>query len=209
MASLKNSEKRLLLLLGVALFIVANVIGEGIFGRRKAAAKVAIESYNGGIDRDEYRLRNRVDWDNKRLWLNRIQPRYLSEEAAATEVENHIKRVASASGAIIDQSKPTEPVANDSLGYIAVAMKVNISGTPEEVTRFVSYLQSREGFYSVPDVTFSSDRKDPAILRAALTVSRLYSTAPGAEAPVPTGFAGGTSPTVASRILNAVGGGDV
>ena len=76
-----------------------------------------------------------------------------------------------------------------------VALNVNVSGSPEDVTRFVSLLQTREGFYAVPSVTYTTDRRDTSILRCAATVARWYALDSTSSSPAETGggFAATTS----------------
>lgn len=199
MAGLKKSEKRLLILFGLALFVVVNLVADNFFRERKDAAKIAIKEHRKKIVDYEGLLRTSETWDARRGWLSRQQPRFVSEEAAATEIESHINRSAAAAGATIDLSKQIEPVfANH---YVQVAFEVSASGSDAEVTRFLSLLQSREGFYAIPGVSLVTDRKDPSILRGKLTVARWYSNAPSTpvEAPPAIGVADANSVGIANR----------
>lgn len=173
MAGLKKSEKRLLILFGLALFVVINLIADNIFRERKEVAKMAIIEHRKKITDYEGLLLTRDTWDARRSWLAKLQPHYVSEEAAATEIENHVTRSAAAAGASIDRRKPAEPVFTGD--YTQVALEVTASGSDAEVTRFLSLLQGREGFYAIPNVSLITDRKDPSILRAKMTVARWYS----------------------------------
>jgi hypothetical protein len=198
-AGLKKSEKRLLIMFGLALFVVVNLVGDNLFKTRKDAAKIAIKEHRKKIVDYEGLLRTSETWDARRSWLSRQQPRFVSENAAATEIENHVVRSAAAAGATIDQSKPTEPIFASH--YVQVALEVSASGSDAEVTRFLSLLQSREGFYAIPGVSLITDRKDPSILRGKLTVARWYSNAPTTpvEAPPAIGVADANLSGVANR----------
>lgn len=199
MAGLKQSEKRLLLLFGVALFAVVNLLADNVFADRKKAARSAIESHKLKIIEYEGLLKTSDTWENRKSWLALAQPRFVSEEAAATEIESHVTGSAAAAGATIDSSKPTEPVFTPD--YVQVAITVNVSGSDSDVTRFVSLLQGRGRFYAIPNIKFTTDRKDPSILRASLTVARWYSREPPASTPpLPaTGVAGDPVSSVARQ----------
>jgi len=175
---MKKSEKRLLIVFGIAMFIVANVIGEGIFAQRKADANAAIETHKMQITEYDLLLKNRARLDQQRGWLTSKQPRFVSEEAAAGDVDEHITQCANASGVNVDSRKPTEPVSTPH--YTQVAISVNVSGDAGAVTQFASLIQSQDGFYAVPSINFTTDRRDPSILRCAATIARWYSndTAP-------------------------------
>lgn len=181
MAGLKKSEKRLLIVFGIVLFVLANLVGDYLLASRKSAARVATQAHKEKITESELLLRTKETWQKRKNWLDQRQPRYASEETAATEIENHIRLSANAAGASIDSLKPQEPITLP--GEVQVAWNANVSGTNEEVTRFISLLQDRDGFYDLPSTTFTSDRKDPTILRAVVNVARRYSTAPSSTAP--------------------------
>ena len=171
---MKKSEKRLLIVFGIALFLVANVIAEGIFARRKAAARAAIDTHTSSIEEFEFLLQNRATLDQQRSWLTAKQPRFISEESAATDVENHIKRCADVAGVTIDSSKQSTPI--ETPNYMQIGLQTNVSGDAAGVTQFVSLVQSQDGFYAIPSVKFTPDRRDPSILRLTATIARLYST---------------------------------
>ena len=178
---MKKSEKRLLVVFGVALFLVANILGEGIFAQRKAAARAAIEEHKTSIVEYELLLKNRAKMDKQRAWLSSRQPRFLSEEAAANDVDEHVTSCANQSGATVDSRKPTEPLVTPHFTQIAV--NVNVSGDAAAVVQFISLIQSQSGFYAIPSVNYTTDRRDPSILRCAATIARWYSndTAPTAS----------------------------
>ena len=176
---MKKSEKRLLIVFGIALFIVANILGEGIFAQRKAAAEIAIENHKNSVTEFELLLRNRALMDKQRGWLSSRQPRYISEESAANDIEAHVTNGANQSGVNVDSRKPTEPVAE--AHFTQVAVNVNVSGEAGAVTQFISLIQSQNGFYAIPSVNYTTDRRDPSILRCAATIARWYSNQPAAS----------------------------
>lgn len=176
MAGLKKSEKRLLIVFGIVLFVLANLVGDYLLASRKSEARLSTQANQEKIEESELLLATKETWQKRKDWLEQRQPRYASEETAATEIENHIRLSANAAGASIDSLKPQEPITLQ--GEVQVAWNANVSGTNEEVTRFVSLLQDRDGFYDLPSTSFTSDRKDPTILRAVVNVARRYSTAP-------------------------------
>lgn len=178
---MKKSEKRLLTVFGVALFIVANIIGEGVFAQRKADAEAAIENHKIQITEYELLLQNRAKMDKQRAWLASKQPRFVSEEAAAGDIDEHITQCANASGVTVDSRKPTEPLTTPF--YTQVAIAVNVSGDAGAVTQFASLLQGQGSFYAVPSISYTTDRRDPSILRCAATVARWYSNEMAPSAP--------------------------
>jgi Tfp pilus assembly protein PilO len=179
--ALKKSEKSLLTVFGIALFLIGTFLGEGIFSQRRAAAEAAINKYKDDINDYETLLRDETRMLKRSDWLSMKQPRFVSEEAAATDVENHIKRCADTAAITIDSLKPTEPLEQPH--YTQIALNVNVSGAAEGVTQFASLLQNRDSFFAVPSITFTTDRRDPSILRCAATVARWYAKGSSSASP--------------------------
>ena len=184
MASLNHSEKRLLIIFAAALFCVANFLVMGSFSERRQLA----ESESGNF-REEIRdfadeKREKPKWLATRAMLQMIEPVFVSEEAAATEIENHLKQCAIYSGATIDQIRPDPPIIDPASRYTKVPLGVKLSGSDDQVTRFVSLVtlagwaqsagKSVAKFYHIPEITYTSDKKDPTILRCTLVVTRWY-----------------------------------
>ena len=183
MASLKNSEKRLLIIFAVALFFVANFLVMGNFSGRRQVAESEIENFREEILDFEDEQSEQPDWLATRAMLQLIEPRFVSEEAAATEIENWLKQCATLSGATIDQIRPDPPIIDPASGYTKVPLGVKLSGSDAQVTQFVSYVTlagwaesggSMAKFYNIPEITFTGDKKDPTVLRCTLVVTRWY-----------------------------------
>ena len=138
----------------------------------------------------EYELLNQIrpDWEARRIFLFEKcpQPSFVSEEAAAVEIEAHLKACALSAG-VPETSliiKPTEMIAT--ANYNQVALNVNASGSAMSIMKLVSLIQAanhsnvkdgtlKHGFYAIPNIQFEADRKDPAILKCAFILARWYS----------------------------------
>ncbi len=190
---MKSSEKLLLTLFGVALFVVANLIGEQVFARKKDEAKEQIKAHQLNLARYEGQLAFAQNAGKRRSWLGKVQPSFVSEESAASELEAHIKGSADIAGAELERIVPNEPDRSQP-GWVIVSFTVRGKGTPEDVTRFVSQLQSREGFVAVPRIKMDSDPRDPSILRVDGTIARWYSTETPAGGASPGGGFAATAP---------------
>jgi len=184
MASLNHSEKRLLIIFAAGLFCVANFLVMGSFSERRQLAESAIGSFQEEIRDFEDEKRENPKWLATRAMLQIIEPVFVSEEAAATEIENHLKQCAIYSGATIDQIRPDPPIIDPASRYTKVPLGVKLSGSDDQVTRFVSLVtlagwaqsagKSVAKFYHIPEITYTSDKKDPTILRCTLVVTRWY-----------------------------------
>ena len=184
MASLNHSEKRLLIIFAAALFCVANFLVFGSFSERRQLAESESGNFREEILDFADEKREKPKWLATRAMLQMIEPVFVSEEAAATEIENHLKQCAIYSGATIDQIRPDPPIIDPASRYTKVPLGVKLSGSDDQVTRFVSLVtlagwaqsagKSVAKFYHIPEITYTSDKKDPTILRCTLVVTRWY-----------------------------------
>jgi hypothetical protein len=170
-------------------------------------AESEIENFREEILDFEDEQSEQPDWLATRAMLQLIEPTFVSEEAAATEIENWLKQCATYTGATIDQIRPDPPIVDPASGYTKVPLGVKLSGSDDQVTQFVSYVtlagwaqsaaNSTAKFYNIPEITFTGDKKDPTVLRCTLVVTRWYANnvsadnrllpapaAPAAPAPV-------------------------
>ena len=186
--ALQQSEKNLMMILGVALFAVINFVGYSTLQEKKAEEEERKNQLD--IQLTEYELLNQIrpDWEARRIFLFEKcpQPSFVSEEAAAVEIEAHLKACALSAG-VTETSliiKPTEMIAT--ANYNQVALNVNASGSAMSIMKLVSLIQAanhsnvkdgtlKHGFYAIPNIQFEADRKDPAILKCAFILARWYS----------------------------------
>ena len=186
--ALQQSEKNLMMILGVALFAVINFVGYSTLQEKKAEEEERKNQLD--LQLKEYELLNQIrpDWEARRIFLFEKcpQPSFVSEEAAAVEIEAHLKACALSAG-VPETSliiKPTEMIAT--ANYNQVALNVNASGSAMSIMKLVSLIQAanhsnvkdgtlKHGFYAIPNIQFEADRKDPAILKCAFILARWYS----------------------------------
>ena len=94
----------------------------------------------------EYELLNQIrpDWEARRIFLFEKcpQPSFVSEEAAAVEIEAHLKACALSAG-VPETSliiKPTEMITT--ANYNQVALNVNASGSAMSIMKLVFLIQA-------------------------------------------------------------------
>ena len=195
--ALQQSEKNLMAILGIALFGVINFVGySALEGKkqeqveRKKQLDLLLDEY------DKYDVIRPI-WEERRKFLSEKcpQPGFVSEEAAAVEIEAHLKACALSAG-VAETSliiKPTEMIST--ANYNQVALNVNASGSAMSIMKLVSLIQAanhsnvkdgslKHGFYAIPNIQFEADRKDPTILKCAFILARWYS---------PDGLSGGSA----------------
>ena len=186
--ALQQSEKNLMVILGVALFGVINFVGYSAMEGKKQEQVERKKQLDLLLDEyDAYDLIRPI-WEERRNFLFEKcpQPSFVSEEAAAVEIEAHLKACALSAG-VAETSliiKPTEMIST--ANYNQVALNVNASGSAMSIMKLVSLIQAanhsnekdgslKHGFYAIPNIQFEADRKDPTILKCAFILARWYS----------------------------------
>ena len=186
--ALQQSEKNLMAILGIALFGVINFVGySALEGKKQEQVERKKQ-----LDRQlgEYNAYDviRPIWEERRKFLSEKcpQPSFVSEEAAAVEIEAHLKACALSAG-VAETSliiKPTEMISE--IHYNQVALNVTADGSAMSIMKLVSLIQAanhsnvkdgslKHGFYAIPNIQFEADRKDPTILKCAFILARWYS----------------------------------
>ena len=187
--ALQQSEKRLMAILGIALFAVVNFVGYSTLKGKKTGLIEDKEKLEYQLKEFQALETTKPKWEDRRTFLidQCPQPAFVSEEAAAVEIEAHLKNCALAAG-VSETSlviKPTEMIAT--ANYNQVALNVNASGSAMSIMKLVSLIQAanhsnenngtiKHGYYAIPNIQFEADRKDPTSLKCAFILARWYST---------------------------------
>ena len=187
--ALQQSEKRLMAILGIALFAVVNFVGYSTLKGKKTGLIEDKEKLEYQLKEFQALETTKPKWEGRRTFLidQCPQPAFVSEEAAAVEIEAHLKACALVAG-VSETSlviKPTEMIAT--ANYNQVALNVNASGSAMSIMKLVSLIQAanhsnenngtiKHGYYAIPNIQFEADRKDPTSLKCAFILARWYST---------------------------------
>lgn len=187
--ALQQSEKRLMAILGIALFAVVNFVGYSTLKGKKTGLIEDKEKLEYQLKEFQALETTKPKWEDRRTFLidQCPQPTFVSEEAAAVEIEAHLKACALVAG-VSETSlviKPTEMIAT--ANYNQVALNVNASGSAMSIMKLVSLIQAanhsnenngtiKHGYYAIPNIQFEADRKDPTMLKCAFILARWYST---------------------------------
>lgn len=172
MAKLKTSEVRLLTMFGSVAFILANFFLWNIYKKKKNEVVFEINESSAQIELYRSLLPDRDMWVKRRAWLEARLPLYTSETEEAIKLEGAVQQAANLSGVDIEMKPIAHNVTED---YQQIGLAVKASGGNEAIVRFLSLLQTRDAFRLMPTLDITPDKKDPAIVRAELTLNQLYS----------------------------------
>jgi hypothetical protein len=175
MRKLTKRERKLAILVGVVVFLVANLIGVTALLRKQEEFQTNLELLRTERSEADSWLAQKETWQKRKEWLDKNQPRLKSEgEANAELLEALTTSAARHSITIVDQGF-AEPDSHDTT-YQQIAVKLKISGSLESITRWLVETQQPANFQGISSLTMKID-SDPSKITCELTVARYYARA--------------------------------
>jgi hypothetical protein len=182
MPKLNNNEKRLLMVLGVGVFIIANVLGYFLY-----------RDVMKNLELQEGKLRERVaDLEKARDNVDRADQvqqwmlEHLKEPASEEDRENHLDNVVSKlQGEIGDLELSKNTTMSTVIGqhFIRSRYKTNVKGPWPQVKEFIYRLQSPEDFRLVKNLSMvpKKDELDDSIqlVEASLEIEKFWPATAG------------------------------
>ena len=101
-------------------------------------------------------------------------PQYETEEIAAPALWKLAQEKAGEAGIGLDAAIPEVPKIVGK--YIGIGLQGRVSGTAEQVMKFLSSLENRDQFRLVPELDIYVDRKDSSLVRASFHLMSWYAT---------------------------------
>ena len=174
MRLLTNNEKKLALLLSLALFLFANLIGWNVVSRgvrslqtrRTRLRNEQLEAANWLAERDT--------WLARKKWLEAAQPRFKSAGEANTNLLETVQSSARRQNVAIYDQSFAEPVKREY--YQEIVVKLRVSGTLEGISRWLAELQQPENFHAVTKFSLKSEA-EPSKVKCDLQIARWYAPA--------------------------------
>ncbi|MEM8955855.1 MAG: hypothetical protein AAGD22_16995 [Verrucomicrobiota bacterium] len=175
MAQLKRSERILLTVFGVALFLVVN-----FFLYLKASS--FLESAQGEYDAVEL-LKLESDslmaekslWDERAAWLNQNQPYFENGNVAETALLGALNQLAAENSLTVDDQDIGD--RNVTPHYEQVEVVFNLTGSLENILRWLHAVQQPGRFRAVTFCELKPEKSDASIVKCGVTVRLNYLTA--------------------------------
>ena len=175
MRALTNNERRLLLLLGLAFFLVLNVFGFTALAKKMQAlnrekAQLVLEQNDakGWLTRKDL-------WNKRKEWLTEKQPRSDSSGQDSARLLESLQQGARQQKINITQQRLMEPRSNPD--YMEVAVQLEARGALESMLRWVAEIQAPDRFQAITSLTLKSDTEPPKVI-CNLTIARWYAHKP-------------------------------
>ena len=167
-----KSEQRLLTVLGIALFLMGSFYLISYLLDISNGLTLKISDLEASANTDQIWLREKQFWLDRKQWIDQKQPRVATGTVPQSELLQSL--TASAQNHKLTIQEQSFADAKSTPEYKAVAVRLKVTGTLEDVVRWLVDIQQPEKFQAVTDLSLKSQEKPPAV-DLELEVARWYS----------------------------------
>lgn len=169
---LTKSESRLLIIFGLALFVMANFYGISYLLDTENELTQQIGELEATVKTNQIWLREKQFWLTRKQWIDRQQPRVGTGQVPQSELLQALIASAQANQLVIQEQSFAE--LKNTANYQSVAVKLKLSGNLENVVKWLAELQQPEKFQAVTNFSLKSEEQPPKV-NLELEVARWYS----------------------------------
>ena len=168
---LTKSERRLLIIFGLALFVMANFYVISYLLDTESELTQQLSEVTATAKTDQIWLREKQFWLARKRWIDRQQPRVGSGQVPQSELLQALTASAQANQLAIQEQSFAE--LKNTANYQSVAVKLRLSGNLENVVKWLAELQQPEKFQAVTNLSLKSEEQPPKV-NLELEVARWY-----------------------------------
>jgi hypothetical protein len=167
-----KSEKRLSLMLGLAVFVMATFYLVSYLLDIESGLALKIQGLEANANTNQVWLREKQFWLDRKQWIDQKQPRVAIGGVPQSELLQSLTTSAQSHKLTIQEQSFAD--AKSTANYQAVAVRLKLTGTLEDVVRWLVEVQQPEKFQAVTNLSLKSQEKPPAV-DLELEVARWYS----------------------------------
>jgi hypothetical protein len=170
---MNQRERNLLILLGTALFVVANLAGyKWLVGYRDSVGKQTKE-YEATIEVARF-AREQADAVSGEVdWLAGNMPEEKEGELMQTQLQSFVSGRASAAGLGVSKEDIQEN-ATDGVYFERARFRINVSGTEQALYGWLTEIHSPKDFRAVTSLRLSPNREDDTKIDAVVQVEQWF-----------------------------------
>ena len=167
-----KNEKRLFIFLGLALFVMGTFYLVSYLLDIESGLALKIRGLEANANTDQVWLREKQFWLDRKKWIDQKQPRVAGGAVPQSELLQSLTTSAQSHKLTIQEQSFAD--AKSTANYQAVAVRLKLTGTLEDVVRWLVEVQQPEKFQAVTNFSLKSQAKPPAV-DLELEVARWYS----------------------------------
>ncbi|MBV9489140.1 MAG: hypothetical protein JO069_05360 [Verrucomicrobia bacterium] len=171
MRKLTKSERRLSIILGVAVFAILNYYGLSYLLDDHAGLAGKLSELRSQQRSNELWLRDSRLWLARKLWLDARQPRVAANAAPQSDLLEALTKSAKDHALTIVEESFGEPKTTPD--YRSVSVKLRLNGKLEDAVKWLVAIQQPEHFQAVTSFVLKSADAPPNV-NLELEVARWY-----------------------------------
>jgi hypothetical protein len=168
---LTKSEKRLSIILIVALFFTANFYGLSYLSDLMGESSREVSDLRSQVHSNDIWLRERDLWLRRKQWIETTQPRIHSSQVPQSELLESVTNSAKADQLEIQEQGFGENLSTPN--YQSVAVRLKVSGALQNVIKWLVQIQQPELFQAVTTFSLKSANEPPTVT-LELEIARWY-----------------------------------
>jgi hypothetical protein len=168
---LTNNEKRLSSILGIAIFAMANFYGLSYLLDLHSSLSRKVADLRGEELTNQIWLKERNLWLNRKQWIEKTQPRIRANQVPQSELLQSLTSTAAADHLEIQEQSFGEN--KSTLHYQSVSVRLKMSGSLQDVIRWLVQIQQPELFQAITNFSLKSANEPPTV-SLELEVARWY-----------------------------------
>jgi hypothetical protein len=170
---MSHSEKRLLTIFGIAIFIVVNLFGitqvKGLFQKQEKEKLKAQQE----LKLSEMAMDRRSEVQPQMKWLAENEPQPVSKQTAESNLMDFVTKTATELG--LEIKNPTsEPTDTTSVHYHRAKVNLRVTGSEEALYRWIDKLQVPKDFRGVTSLELSPNKEDDTKIDAKLLIEQWF-----------------------------------
>ena len=171
MRRLTKSEKRLSLILGIAIFAIANFYGLSYLLDLHSSLSKQVADLRSEQRTNEIWLKEKNLWLNRKQWIEAAQPRIRPNQVPQSELLESLTSSAVADHLEIQEQGFGE--IKSTPNYQSVAVRLKLSGSLQDAIKWLVQIQQPELFQAVTSFSLKSANEPPTV-SLELEVARWY-----------------------------------
>jgi len=172
---LTKTEKRLSVLLIVAVFAMANFYGLGYLFDLLATLSTEVSDLRSQEHSDDIWLKEKDLWLDRKRWIEAAQPRIRANQVPQSELLESLTTSARADQLEIQEQSFGENKSTPN--YQSVAVRLKLAGALQNVIKWLVQIQQPELFQAITSFSLKSANEPPTVT-LELDVARWYAPNP-------------------------------
>jgi hypothetical protein len=172
---LTKSEKRLSVLLMIAVFVMGNFYGLGYLLDLQSTISQKVSDLQGQVHGDEIWLKEKDLWLERKRWIDAAQPRIRPNQVPQSELLESLTTSAKANQLEIQEESFGENKSTPN--YKSVAVRFKLGGALQNVIKWLVQIQQPELFQAITSFSLKSANEPPTV-SLELEVARWYAPNP-------------------------------